>query len=350
MSRAPIIDTSIGYHYGRRSLRLGQDTREGLTDRFVQSVIGEIVMVHVCRLVRLIAVLTVAVIARPAMGAQQNCCVPCPPPVYKTVECTVMVPTMVTENRTIEVVECRPEQRTIQFTAYHVVPETKMYECEIMVPHFECRTEKVTCMVCKPVMTTQQQQITVMVPYTETRQATRQVCRMVPVNETQTVCEDQGGWQQVVQNYTIGCGDCARTCSRMSNVWVPKPVTRQVQHTVMRPKIEEVAYQYTVEACRPETRTQTVQVCALQQEAQTREVQRMVCVPQPQRVIRPITTCRMVGEQCTKTCMVPVPYTVQKQVCVQVCKMVPKQVSYQVPVPCDEQLPAPTQDAKPDKP
>ena len=78
------------------------------------------------------------------------------------------------------------------------------------------------------------------VPQTETRQATRRVCHMVPVTETRTVCEDRGCWQVERQPYTVGCGECARTCYRTCTTWVPNVVTREVQCTVMRPQVEEV--------------------------------------------------------------------------------------------------------------
>jgi hypothetical protein len=158
---------------------------------------------------------------------------------------------------------------------------------------------------------------------------------MVAVQQTRTVCEDQGSWQEVPQTYTSGCGDCAQTYTCMRRCWVPKPVTREVAYTVMRPKMEEVPYTYTVTVCRPETRTKDVQVCHFVAEQQTRQVQYRVCVPQQMTGTREVTTCRMVPEQKTATYTVQVPETVQREVSVQVCRMVPKTITCRVPVYSD---------------
>jgi hypothetical protein len=286
------------------------------------------------RLSLLLSPVLISALCQPAWAFQPGCntCAPCCQTTYKTVERTVMVPTMVTENRTVDVVECRAEQRQHTYTVHRPVAETQTIACQITVPTYETRTQTVNYTVCRPVMTTQQREYTVMVPQTETRQATRPVCRMVPTTQTRTVCEDQGSWQQVVQTYKVGCGDCAQTCSRTCNVWAPKMVTREVEYTVMRPQIDQVPYQYTVTVCHPETRTQDVQVCSFFQEAQSREVQYTVCVPQQKTITREVVTCKLVAEQRTANYTVQVPYTVQKQVAVQVCKMVPKTITCQVPV------------------
>ncbi len=59
-----------------------------------------------------------------------------------------------------------------------------------MVPRTEERKGTRTIMV--PITKTVEQQYTVMVPKTETKVGTRTVYRCVPVQKTQTVCEDQG--------------------------------------------------------------------------------------------------------------------------------------------------------------
>src|SRR6185436_11119818 len=190
--------------------------------------------------------------------------------------------------------------------------------------------------VCKPVMETVQKECTVMVPHTETRQSTRAVCKMVPVVQKRTVCEDQGSYQDVEQTYTVGCGCCAQQCTRTCKVWVPKMVTREVEYTCMKPQVEQVPYVYTVTVCKPETRTQEVKVCKMVSEQQSREEQYTVCVPQKKTITQEVKVCKMVSEPKTCTYTVQVPYTVQKQVETRVCKMVAKTVQCQVPVytPC----------------
>jgi YTV len=269
-------------------------------------------------------------------GCAANCQV-----TYQTVERTIMVPQMFTDYRTVNETQCRTEERQYNYTAYRRVPETRTVEYQYTVPTFETRTREVAYTVCKQVMETQQRQYTVMVPQTETREATRRVCRMVAETRTRTVCEDRGGYQDVPQTYTVGCGDCAQTCTRMCRVWVPNMQTREVQYTVMCPKVEEVPYQYAVTVCHPETRTQNYQVCRYVPEQQTRQVQYSVCVPQQRTGTREVTTCRVVPEQMTATRTIQVPYTVQRQVPVQVCRMVPKTITCQVPVqvPCESPPP-----------
>ena len=142
---------------------------------------------------------------------------PCPP--AQTYECTVMVPEMVTEMRTISVCEWRSEQRQHTYTACRMVPETRQVTYEYTVPSYETRTREFVYSVFKPVLSTQQCEYTVMVPHTEKRQGTRRVCEMVPVEMSRTVCEDHGSWQQVVRHY--GC-DCCGPCDRVCNVWSPK--------------------------------------------------------------------------------------------------------------------------------
>ena len=97
---------------------------------------------------------------------------------YQTVERTIMAPTLVNETRTINVTECRPEQRQVTNTVYRNVPETHQvnYQYTVMVP--KTRTRTINYTVCKPVMETVTQQYTVMVPETSpgpsiTRSASR---------------------------------------------------------------------------------------------------------------------------------------------------------------------------------
>ncbi len=256
---------------------------------------------------------------------------------YQTVTSSIMVPTMVPETRTVNFVECRDEQREYHVTVFRQVPETRSVEYEYFVPTYEKRSREMSYTVCKPIMTTEQRQVTGMVPAAETRQGTRRVCSMVPVTRTRMVCEDHGSWQQVARTYKVGCGDCAETYTRMCKVWAPKYERREVQYTVMRPQIQEVPYQYTVTVCHAQTETREVQVCNFVRERQTRQVPYTVCIPQRHTGTREVTTCRILPEEVTRTCTVQVPHTAQRQVTIQVCRMVPKTITEQVPVcaPCD---------------
>jgi len=297
-----------------------------------------------------------------ACGTCQTCQTAC-----KTVEKTIMVPTMVTENRTVQVVECTTEQRERTYTVNHLVPETHTvsYDYCVMVP--ETRTRTVNYTVCKPVMETKTREYTVMVPHTETKHGTKQVCKLVPVKMTRTVCEDHGHWESVPVcqpcapancctsaddqpalkgNISLvgfrhhcgggcatGCGSCGASCAPpcMAQHWVPNLVTREVEYTCYKAQMETVPCDYCVTVCTPEKRTCNVQVCNYVQEPKSCEVQYTVCVQQKKTGTREVTTCKCVPEEKKCTYTVQVPHTVEKQVTVQVCKMVPKTVTCTVP-------------------
>ena len=247
------------------------------------------------------------------------------------------------------------------------MPETTYVPCQYTVLVPEVRTCMVNCTVCKPVMETQRQCCTEMVPYQETRQAVRKVCRMVPVTVMKPVYEDQGHWEEVpVQNCQPACGNgcaendnpngliqtvgwrhhrfggcgcsvgnacgAAESCVQTERRWVPNVVCKQVPVTVTQAQYEDVPYTYTVTLCRPETRVRDVQVCRMVLEQQTRQVQFTVCHPEQRSGMRPVTTCKMVTEERVALYNECVPYTVQKQIQVQVCKLIPKSIRCQVPV------------------
>ena len=209
-----------------------------------------------------------------------------------------------------------------------MVPETHQVTYEYTVPSYETRTREFVYSTFKPVLSTREREYTVMVPHSEKRQGTRHECQMVPVEMTRIVCEDHGGWQQTVQH--SGC-DCCGGCDRVCNTWVPKLERREVKYTVLRPQPRDVPYEYDVTICKPEKRTETVQVCNYVAEPQKRSVPYTVCVPVKKTGTREVTSYRRVEEQKTHTYTVRVPYTVEKQVPVQVCRMVAKKVTMPAP-------------------
>ncbi len=298
-------------------------------------------------LLSLFAVASLAAAGAPAMAG--DCCAPppcgpavaqCQPPAPQYVEKTVLCPTWVTEKRTVTVTECRPETRQRAYTVCRLVPETTQVErqCTIMVPQVQKRVEQYT--VCRPVWKEEQREYTVMVPHTETRQGTRRVCRMVAVQQTKTVCEDQGHWEErpvapccppTCAPAPCGPAQQAATC----RVWVPKVVQKQVPVTCMQPQWVEEPCTYCVTVCKPEKRVCTVRVCHFEKVPMQREVCYTVCVPQVVKRVENVTVCKTVTEQKTCNYTVMVPHQVQKEVEVQVCKMVEKKVQVLVcPQPC----------------
>jgi len=252
----------------------------------------------------------------PATCAPATCapatCAPatCAPKIcYQQVQRTVLVPTVVTEMRTICVTKCRPEVRQYTYTVMRQVPETREipYEYTVMVPEQRVRTEQYTvCVpvqrvveqpytvmvpeqrvrteqytVCVPVQRVVEQPYTVMVPTTETRTATRTVCKMVPETVMKTVYECAGHWEErcIEQPVTCAPATCApATCAPVTcapktyRVWVPEMIAKQVPVTCMKPAYFEEQYNYCVTVCRPEQRVQQVTICEYKQECRTREV------------------------------------------------------------------------------
>ena len=191
---------------------------------------------------------------------------------YQSVERTIMVPTMVSETRSVNVTECRAEQRETSCTVYRNVPETRQvsYQYTVMVP--QTRTRTINYTVCKPVMETHDQQYTVMIPETQTRTVNYTVCK--PVMETQT------------QQYTV---------------MVPETRTRTVNYTVCKPVYETQTREYTVMVPENRTRTVNVTVCKPVMETQTRQYSVLVPYTETRQGTRPV--CRMV------------PVTVMRTVC-----------------------------------
>ncbi len=265
-----------------------------------------------------------------------NCatCAPAPAvvatckPAVQYVEKTVLCPQWVTEMRRCLVTEYRREPRECTVTVCKRVPETKAVQrtCCVMVPEVRTRTEQ--CMTYKPVYREETREYTEMVPTVETRQATRTVCKWVAEKQKQTVCEDHGQWVE----QTCGCGSCGDPCAPQCVrwTWVPKIVQKEVEVTCLKPVMVEEPYSYQVTVCRPVKKTYKVRVCEYQQVPTTREVRYTVYVPKEVTRTEYVTTWRCQQVQETRRYMVTVPYQVEKEVPVRVCKMVPKTI--RVPV------------------
>jgi hypothetical protein len=350
----------------------------------------------------------------PVRAQAAPCCVE-----PQMVEKTVMVPKWGTEKRTVTVTEYVREPRTRTYTAHKRVPRIEQItrDCTVMVPvrkskevvetvavpHFREVEKSFTVRVPKFRTVEHQVQIMVprwkevpqeyvaMVPEKQTRTGVRNVCRMEPVVVQKTYHRDEGHWdERQVEVPTVtcsvgprrpffrrGCNDCGTAgCGPVSvsscgdscatthvvtrKVWVPNVVTETKDVTVMKPKMTQEEYQYTVTVCRPEKRVRNVRVCEMV--PQTRTVTRKVCEYEVQHRTKMVRVCEMrpqertrtvhytvcepkqvtktynvtkfdvVPEQRTTTYTVCVPKQVQKEVAVPVCHMVPKTVM--VPAGC----------------
>ena len=302
-----------------------------------------------------VVAVTAVLLLPQAAGAAGCCCKPCVEVVPEWVEKVVQVPTWVTETRTVQCVECRPELRTNTVTVMKRVPvvHTVDRQYTVMVP--QIRTKTVAYTVAKPVWEEKQVQYTVMVPQQETKQGVRRVCQAVPVTETRTVCKDEGQWEdrevtscvrqvcyrsrcaaRLARRRGTCCSSCSTsccsTCTQTCKVWVPNIVKEEIEVTVMKTQLVEEPCEYTVTRCVPEVRTKTIRVCRMEYEHKTKEVQYTVCVPEvrTRKVSRTSYICQ--PEQKTVTCTVMVPHVVEKQVQVPVCRMVPKTIKVCRPV------------------
>jgi hypothetical protein len=287
---------------------------------------------------------------------------------FQLVERTIHVPTMVTERRQVNVTECRTEPRERTITVQKVIPEVQQVRDVYTVMVQQTQTRLQTYHVNVPVWREVVQNVTVQVPTQELRKATQRVCRQVQVQEMQSVTRDLGHWDEVlvdvVQYQNHGCGTagncgrcrrrhrgcggcgCADACGsvgydagcapavtqQIQRVWKPDLVTEQIPVTVWRNEVVEEPYEYHVTVYHPEVRQQKVKVCEVVTQEKQQEVQVTVCVPERRDAVRNVTTYRTVSEPQVQRYTVQVPYTVQKEVDVQVCRLVPKTVLYRVPV------------------
>lgn len=279
---------------------------------------------------------------------------------------TIMVPQMVTETQTVKVMENKFETRSQKVTRYRSVPVTEQvpYTYTVMQPETRTRTENYQ--VCVPVSRAETRSYTVMVPQQEKRTGTRQVARVVAETVSVPVTRDRGRWEErcVERPCATACNTCCPTGGRrglfgrrfagyagdcgvnacceascapatttvMQRVWVPSCVTTTEQRTVNRVRCETENFEYTCTVMKPETRQQTVNVTSYEMRPQSREVSCTVMVPKTQTGTRAVTTCKTESYEETVNYTVCVPQQVQRQVQVQVCKMVPRTIQVCVPV------------------
>lgn len=274
-----------------------------------------------------------------ATASSAEACSACGAPCgYTLVEKVVRVPTMVPEMRTVYQTHCRQEERERQFTVYRHVPETRQVKqvYTVMVP--QQRVRQVKYYVQKPVWEERDQHYVVHVPHVEQREGVRSVCRPVQVQAHRTICRDAGHWDYVTQTVPCGCHGCGcggcggcgyvtQTCK----VWRPNIITEKVPVTVLKNEIVQEKFHYNVTVHTAEKRVRRVKVCRYVPEERVRDVSYTVCVPAQRERLCNVTTYRTVAEQRVQKYYVSVPYQVQKQVQVMVCRMVPKTVVCKVP-------------------
>jgi len=295
---------------------------------------------------------------------------------YVTETRTILVPETVTELRPTTVTEYRPEVRTRAVTRYRTVPVTEQVPYTYTVCESQVRTRTETYTELVAVTQPETRTFTVTVPHQEQRTATRRVAQTVPTVEARTVTRDVGHWESRTvcrpaevasygprhgrcgRKHKRGCGEdcCYDGCgaeggcapamvTSVERFWVPNVVTVTENVTVNRVQYVEQPFTYTVTVCRPEARTETVNVTRMVPQQRAREVSYTVSVPRTVTTTRAVTTCRSEAYQATESFTVSVPVPVQRQVPVRVCRMVPRTIQVRVPapapvVPCESAAPA----------
>jgi hypothetical protein len=276
--------------------------------------------------------------------------------------CTVLVPQTVIEFCPRTITCYRQETRQRMVTVYRDVPTTKTEEehYTVMVP--EVRRRTVVDTINRPVYRDLELRVTAMAPQIEVRQATRTVCRMVPVQEEKTVCEtvDRTAAASPVVIHTVGyqrettvdalppattpqdrgpgievessppppppgpagaaaCSTCGQPAC---NTCAPAVIQRKVCVTCMKPVAQQETIQYAVSQFQPKPRTETVSFYEFQTEKVPREEEYTVEVPQQRVRTREVTVMQTVAEQQPQPYTVTIPYEKQIQVPVPVLRWV----------------------------
>lgn len=309
------------------------------------------------------------------------------------VEKTIYVPQVVTEQRQVTVTEYQRDME--ERTVYVPQVTTEQREITVTVMRPEVRERTISVPRCVPEVQQRTQQYTVLVPYQEQVEATRRVCRQVPVEQTYHVTVDRGSYQTFVQKVPVrvpapqacapsagcgyasggcgygggcgyasaGCGGCGYASSgcggggcggyasagcgygggyggcgyttayvdRTYSRWVPNCVQEERRVMVLKPTYEDVPYTYTVTRCRPEVRERTFNVTIYRTVTEQRNVQYTVAVPTQVNKTVPVQVCHTVPRQIQVPVMRPV--QVQRTVPVQVCHYVPRTIQVKTCAP-----------------
>ncbi|MGE0758667.1 MAG: hypothetical protein AB7O38_16695, partial [Pirellulaceae bacterium] len=224
----------------------------------------------------------------------------CPESGQPCVEGTIYVPTWTTEKRICKETHYREEQRVRKCIVYKKVPVTKegVIKTTVYVPKTVETKREIE--ICTPVCKTVEQKYTIQVPVKDKVMKTRTVTRCVPVTETRTICE---------------CG-----------------VEKQITVTCNRNVCVEETYECEVDACAEVEQTRQVKVWETKKEMKTVIDRCQTVVPEVRTKSVPVTICEEVPEEKIETYTECVPYEVEKEVEVCVCKMVPQKVA--IPCPC----------------
>ncbi len=234
-------------------------------------------------------------------------------------QCQEMVPTTVTEMRTVTETCYREEQQV------KIVKVPRVIQVEKEVPYEYTawvRVKKVDeqqLEVKTPKFRWVDQEYTITVPGKDIVTKIRKRNEQVPVTKLCTVTEDHGCWEtKLVPSKTCGGCPCVE-----KKVWCPKPVQVTKEQTVMETVCIEEPYTCEVPISVPIKKTRREKEYFTKTETKT--VQHPYTTLEPRKRTKMVIACvpETVYDEKTEVCCVKVPYTVTKEVPCQVTRMVP---------------------------
>jgi hypothetical protein len=286
------------------------------------------------------------------ISLQAQCCDTCPQPAPACqpppVACTVWVPQIVFENRTITVAKYRHETHERMVLVSREVPVIKNIEEEytVMVP--QTRTRQVEDTINHPLYHDIELRKTDMTPQIEARQATHTVCKLVSFQEEKTVYDTVNRCDQNISatpsptaqnapppadpaSAPAGCTTCAQAaCTTCKQITVPRTITT----TCTKPVQEQETVQYPVTRMQPSAQIQNVSYYVFKPEYVTHDEQYTVQVPEKRTRTRQVTETRTITEEKPEKYTLLVPYHEKVQVPCPVLRCVPKQITLPAPT-CD---------------
>jgi hypothetical protein len=245
------------------------------------------------------------------------------------IEKTVYVPQWTTEIRKCLETRYRTETREKECVTYRTVPVTKDVPYKYTVYVREKRVEPQMLEIDTPVYKWVDQTYHEYYPskMTVTRYHTRTECR--PVQVKKVVTKDEGHWEE---KPVESCDVSGKPCAKTSRVWVPRLVKQEIEVTENKTVCIREPYTCEVDISVPVERTRRVKVWETKTE--TKVVENCYETVVPKTRTKMVTVCidEKVPEVTTVPVEVRVPYQVEVEKKVRVCKWVPKTIS--IPAPC----------------
>ena len=245
------------------------------------------------------------------------------------VEKTVMCPVWTTETRTVKETKYRQEERARECTVYKKMNVEKKVCCPITVWVKKDMVDVQTYKVLVPKYEIVDEEYIEMVDGTLDITKYKTVTSCVPVTKTKTVCCCEPQWVEREIEY---CGPCGEICIRKVTCYEPKMVEKQVEYTCHETICEKVPYTCTIDTCEQVVKTRKVKRIVNEEVEKTHESKYVTYVPLQKFQRKTVCVCENVPETKVVTETVCVPYEVEKEVEVRVCKLVPKTI--QVPCYC----------------